>query len=259
MGGAGAAGIIGGAAKAGSGRLSTIRGCGDNGASAIFGETGAGRPVPGSVLNRWSSDSSMSRRRVSSSILVRAPTARATSQRASTIGDPTTSKPTSIVPSIAFRLLTYIRLRRDRLIEKMSFIINGINASNHGALFLSAGAAGSPQSTVHGPWRRTFLFFPRFSALFRTYPCGILPPLFISAALPVILNWRRPGGPGWAGRSGQSVVVSWARLYIIDTHIVKGKKRAGAWGSVPLGVQPKIRRFFACPSPPRPRCSQALV
>jgi len=37
------------------------------------------------------------------------------------------------------------------------------------------------------------------------------------------VNWRRPGGPGWAGRSGQSAVVSWGGLCTNATHIVKGK------------------------------------
>jgi len=45
-----------------------------------------------------------------------------------------------------------------------------------------------------------------------------------------IVNWRRPGGPGWAGQSGQSSVVSLGPLYIIATHIVKGKNEAAGPG-----------------------------
>jgi hypothetical protein len=45
------------------------------------------------------------------------------------------------------------------------------------------------------------------------------------------VNCRRPGGLGWAGRSGQSDVVSWGRLYTSATHIVKGKNGLGAGGS----------------------------
>ena len=46
-----------------------------------------------------------------------------------------------------------------------------------------------------------FYFFPHFSTLFRTFP--LAGPFYRA-----IVNWRRPGGPGWAGRSGQSGVVS---------------------------------------------------
>jgi len=74
-------------------------------------------------------------------------------------------------------------------------------------------------------WRRIFLFF---SGIFRTFP--LAGPFYRA-----IVNWRRPGGLGWAGRSGQSGVVSLGPLYINATHIVKGKNEAAGRGDQTAG------------------------
>jgi len=71
--------------------------------------------------------------------------------------------------------------------------------------------------------RQSFLIF---SALFRLFPLA-------GPCYRVIVNWRRPRGLGWAGRGGQSGVVSWWRLYISATHYVKRKNGLGAGASGP--------------------------
>ena len=76
-------------------------------------------------------------------------------------------------------------------------------------------------------WRgQFFIFFPHFSAPFRTFP--LAGPFYRPLA-----SRRRPGGLRWAAPGGQSGIVSWGRLYIIDTHIVKGENGVGA-GAGPI-------------------------
>jgi len=62
------------------------------------------------------------------------------------------------------------------------------------------------------------------------------------------ISWRWPGGPGWAGRSWQSGVVSCGGLYTTATHIVKGKNEAADRGDR-TNPKPEARKPEGNPKP----------
>jgi hypothetical protein len=100
-----------------------------------------------------------------------------------------------------------------------------------------------------------------FFIFFRTFPHFFAP----RAILPGDGELEEPRGLRWAGRCGQSVVVSWGRLYINATHIVKRKNGLGAGAfrasgrkwldmrqqtNAPAGLLPSIQENVLSPVSP---------
>jgi len=74
--------------------------------------------------------------------------------------------------------------------------------------------------------------------MFRTFPLA-------GAFYRAIANWQRSGGLGWAGRCGQSGVVSLGLQYTNATHIVKEKNEAA--GRVFQGQRQSSAETIAVP------------